>query len=145
MKFSFQLPDYNARSCKEFYENISYEISRQRKIFKLGCYKRFHNFFLLSHIYGAILTKTLSFWFDFLLILVMWFSNRSFKAKIISSNSFLFSDVMALLSILARAASFLRKVHDFCCSSFSCSWSKILKNKFWKRALFLLLLFFLVG
>lgn len=56
--------------------------------------------------------------------------NRSFKAKIISSISFLFSDVIALLLILARATSFLRKVHDFCCSSFSCSWSKILKNTF---------------
>ena len=50
MKFSFRLPDYDARSWKEFYENVCYETSRQRKIFKLGCYKRFRNcsFFLVK-------------------------------------------------------------------------------------------------
>ena len=96
---------------KMIYHRILWNIQTKRQNRNWNVTNAFIAVFLFSrNVYGAILASALSFWLVFFLQrLFMWSSKDSFESKTLPSSSFLFSDMMALLSILTLIMSFLEK------------------------------------
>ena len=83
----------NARSCKQLIFFVRPLLWNIQTMPKSAYFKCFHNFFFKS------CSHTLHFWLSFFTEIDWWSSEESFESESIPSSSFLFSDMMVLLSI----------------------------------------------